>query len=265
MRQDGLDLIGTGGFAEYYDPTTGAALGGGRFSWTAAMVLRIPAGRGVTTFLDRARGRGSLATFGDSITAGASVPEPARWSSLLARRAELCLHNRGISGTVLQGSPDASGAPRASNGVGRFRADLLGADRADLVAILYGSNDARYTAAPATLNLAGFVRDYRIVLTGLIEAGYRPSDLCLGSPAYLPDAGFAVGAEDGFAGQTRAAFDAHVRAVRSLAHQTGTYYAAVNEAMAEDGAEALILPDHVHPNEAGHAVIASAFASATRP
>jgi hypothetical protein len=36
---DSLALIETGGFAEYYDPASGAPLGGGRFSWTAAMVL----------------------------------------------------------------------------------------------------------------------------------------------------------------------------------------------------------------------------------
>jgi hypothetical protein len=34
-----LELIRTSGFAEYYDPLTGAPLGGGRFTWTAAMVL----------------------------------------------------------------------------------------------------------------------------------------------------------------------------------------------------------------------------------
>lgn len=34
-----LDLIRENGFAEYYDPQTGAPLGGGRFTWTAAMVL----------------------------------------------------------------------------------------------------------------------------------------------------------------------------------------------------------------------------------
>ncbi|MDO8884721.1 MAG: hypothetical protein Q7V11_17410, partial [Pseudotabrizicola sp.] len=34
-----LDLIRTSGFAEYYDPMTGEPLGGGRFTWTAAMVL----------------------------------------------------------------------------------------------------------------------------------------------------------------------------------------------------------------------------------
>jgi hypothetical protein len=34
-----LDLIRENGFAEYYDPFTGEPLGGGRFTWTAAMVL----------------------------------------------------------------------------------------------------------------------------------------------------------------------------------------------------------------------------------
>jgi hypothetical protein len=36
---DSLALIERSGFAEYYDPVDGAPLGGGRFSWTAAMVL----------------------------------------------------------------------------------------------------------------------------------------------------------------------------------------------------------------------------------
>lgn len=40
-----LDLIRTSGFAEYYDPMTGAPLGGGRFTWTAAMVLEFVSAR----------------------------------------------------------------------------------------------------------------------------------------------------------------------------------------------------------------------------
>ncbi len=39
IRQDSLDLVKIGGFSEYYDPATGAPLGGDSFSWTAAMVL----------------------------------------------------------------------------------------------------------------------------------------------------------------------------------------------------------------------------------
>ncbi len=44
ITRSSLDLIRESGFAEYYDPLTGAPLGGGRFTWTAAMVLE---------FLDR--------------------------------------------------------------------------------------------------------------------------------------------------------------------------------------------------------------------
>lgn len=39
IRRSSLDLIRASGFAEYYDPMTGEGLGGGRFTWTAAMVL----------------------------------------------------------------------------------------------------------------------------------------------------------------------------------------------------------------------------------
>lgn len=39
LSADSLRLIEQSGFAEYYDPRDGTPLGGGRFSWTAAMVL----------------------------------------------------------------------------------------------------------------------------------------------------------------------------------------------------------------------------------
>ncbi|UYN99911.1 MAG: hypothetical protein KIT02_01340 [Devosia sp.] len=43
ISADSMGLIEAGGFSEYYDPLTGAPLGGGRFSWTAAMVLEFTA------------------------------------------------------------------------------------------------------------------------------------------------------------------------------------------------------------------------------
>lgn len=39
LTADSLQLIEQSGFAEYYDPRDGTPLGGGHFSWTAAMVL----------------------------------------------------------------------------------------------------------------------------------------------------------------------------------------------------------------------------------
>ncbi|MEM7241372.1 MAG: trehalase family glycosidase [Pseudomonadota bacterium] len=39
IEADSLRLIEESGFAEYYDPITGEACGGGQFTWTAAMVI----------------------------------------------------------------------------------------------------------------------------------------------------------------------------------------------------------------------------------
>ena len=219
----------------------------------------------MTTFIERWRGgAGSLATFGDSITEGLTIPEPAaRWSNRLAALLGARLYNRGMSGTVMQSSIAAGGAPRPDNGHGRYRRDLLDAERGDLVAILYGTNDARYIGAPQSFGADGFVRDYRAVLAGLIAANYTPDRIVIGSPTHLPDAGFAVGTE-GFAGQSRAVYQSFTRLVRSLASEFGCYYAPVNERMAAEGGDALILPDNVHPNAAGHGKIAEIFAAATR-
>jgi lysophospholipase L1-like esterase len=220
----------------------------------------------MTSFVQRWRGRArSLAAFGDSVTQAIHIADPeARWANRLARALGVELDNRGLSGTVLQASPDATGAPRADNGRDRYRQDLLGSRRADLIAILYGTNDARYTAAPDSFSNANFERDYRDILAGLFGAGYAPEAIILGSPPHLPEAGFAVGAEAGFAGQTRAEFQRYAGTVQAIAQATGTYYAPVNERMAKEGGDALILPDHVHPNAAGHAKIAEIFSEATR-
>ncbi len=39
IARDSLSLINAGGFAEYYDPQSGAGCGGSDFTWTAAMVI----------------------------------------------------------------------------------------------------------------------------------------------------------------------------------------------------------------------------------
>ena len=49
IRADTLGLIETAGFSEYFDPRTGAGIGGATFSWTAAVYLLMapsPEGRG---------------------------------------------------------------------------------------------------------------------------------------------------------------------------------------------------------------------------
>ena len=210
----------------------------------------------------QARGARSLATFGDSITEGMSATSPERrWANRLAERLGATLDNQGIAGTVLQQSPTADGQPKPNSGRARYARDLLGPQRCDALAILYGFNDARYIGAPATFNRDNFVRDFREVLAGLLAGGYAPDAICLGSPPHISDAGFAVGTP-GFAGQTRGRFQSFVAAVRALAREAGTFYAPVNERMGAD--DELVCEDHVHPNDRGHAAIAAIFAGATR-
>ena len=217
----------------------------------------------MTSFADHWRGRArSLATFGDSITAGSSASTPDhRWANLLAADLGATLHNKGLGGTVMQRSLMHTGLPRPGNGRDRYEADLLGGDRADVIAILYGFNDARYVLAPDTFGHDNFVRDYHEVLAGILAAGYGPDAIVIGSPPHIPDIGFTVGTE-GFAGQSREAFQHYVRTVEFIARDAGCYYAAVNERMGAQGADAFLSPDHVHPNDAGHATIAEAFAGA---
>jgi lysophospholipase L1-like esterase len=216
------------------------------------------------TFVERWRGRArSLAAFGDSVTEALHIePAELRWANRLAAMLGATLRNHGLSGTVLQSSPAATGEPRVDNGHSRHH-ELL-EPRADVVAILYGTNDARYTAAPETFNHAGFIRDYRDILRGLVTGGYPPDAIVIGSPPHLPDAGFTVGAEDGFAGQSRDEFQRHTKTVADLARETGIFYAPVNERMIAEGGDSLILTDHVHPNASGHQKIAAIFAAATQ-
>ncbi|RYE72299.1 MAG: SGNH/GDSL hydrolase family protein, partial [Hyphomicrobiales bacterium] len=134
------------------------------------------------TFIEQWGGRaGVLATFGDSITQALHIADPAlRWANRLAGMLGATLVNRGLSGTVMQASPAADGVPRQDNGRGRYERDLLGPERADVIAILYGTNDARYTAAPQSFGRTGFVRDFREVLGGLLRAGYRADAIVVG-------------------------------------------------------------------------------------
>lgn len=203
--------------------------------------------------------------FGDSITVGLNASSEAlSWPQILAASAGIFeVKNRAISGTILQSSSMANGAPRPDHGRGRYEQALLGEDRAEAIAILYGYNDARYVAAPESINPGGFRRDYSQVLQGILAGGYEPTSIAIGSPPYIPTVGFNVGSE-GFTGQTRSGFERYVEVVRDLAAEFSVFYAPVYERMAIHADGALASPDITHPNDAGHRVIAEAFINAKR-
>ncbi len=205
-----------------------------------------------------------IRVFGDSITAGFNASQPhLAWPALFAAEIDgFPIRNHAIPGTVLQASRLADGKPRADNGIGRFANALLDAPHSDAILILYGYNDARYTGAPETMNVRNFSRDYARMLENLIKAGHTDR-IAIGSPPYIPDAGFSAGSA-GFTGQTRAGFEDYVEAVRRLAQDFSLYYAPVYERMKAEGDGKLASPDLTHPNDAGHRVICTAFLGAER-
>ena len=205
-----------------------------------------------------------IRVFGDSITAGFAASQPhLAWPALFAVEMDaLPLRNHAIPGTVLQASRLADGNARPDNGVGRFAEALLNTPHRDAILILYGYNDARYTAAPDSMNARNFSRDYAKMLERLIEAGHAER-LAIGSPPYIPEAGLSVGSA-GFTGQTRRGFEAYVRTVRDLARRFDIFYAPVYERMKASGDGTLASPDITHPNDAGHRVICDVFCNAAR-
>ncbi|MGB8289653.1 hypothetical protein ELI24_27140 (plasmid) [Rhizobium ruizarguesonis] len=207
----------------------------------------------------------SLVGFGDSITFGNQASDEAhQWLNIVstALGAGTPL-NQGIPGTVLQNSNDSGGSPRTNNGRDRYVADILGANKREAVAIDYGFNDGRYTAAPTTFNLAQYAMDYREILTGLIAGGYPTNRIFIASPYWISDTGLITGSA-GFTGQTRAVFEQFVAAAKALAKEFGVYYADVYAAMRDNGGASLIYTDFNHPTDAGHAVIAAAILASTQ-
>jgi lysophospholipase L1-like esterase len=205
-----------------------------------------------------------IRVFGDSIAAGFNASQPRlAWPALFAAAVDgVPIRNRAIPGTVLQGAHLADGKARPDNGIGRFEYTLLDARHRDAILILYGYNDARYTAAPDTMNVQNFTRDYAWILENLIRAGHGDR-LAIGSPPYIPDAGFAVGSA-GFTGQTRMGFESYVEAVIVLARRFSLFYAPVYETMEAHGDGTLASVDLIHPSDAGHRAIFDAFINADR-
>jgi lysophospholipase L1-like esterase len=210
----------------------------------------------------------SVAFFGDSITYGVGVFPLGNvnlcWSGLVTTALGAVGLNQGLSGTVLQNSIDSSGSSRASNGRNRFVSALLGVNKKNKVYILYGFNDARYIAAPDTLNVSNYTIQYKEILSGLIIGGYDISDITIGTPWYINSQGLLTGST-GFAGQSRSKFEEYVAAVIEVATEFGVNYANVylagQNAFAENGT--FNTADYIHPNYIGHALIANTMLAAS--
>lgn len=205
----------------------------------------------------------SVNFFGDSFTNRVGASDNAHaYPALAAASLSATEINNGISGTLLQNALDETNAAKANNGRNRWYNALVTPGGA-LVVIAYGYNDARYTASPATLNAANYQATLDRLVVDLLLQGRAPSQILIASPWYITDTGLATGGA-GFTGQSRVGFETYVAAAAAVAAKYGVYYYDAYAYMRDHGGAALIGPDDIHPNDAGHAAIAAGLLTATR-
>ncbi|MGW1889598.1 SGNH/GDSL hydrolase family protein [Streptomyces sp. NPDC002004] len=210
--------------------------------------------------VDVAAGRADgVALFGDSITDGfGSTPgADRRWSDALAERTARPVLNAGIGGNLLLNDSAWYG----EKGVGRLRRDVLDQHGVDTVVILAGLNDIGFsetgdqpTYKPAPVVTAEEVVDgHRSLIRQARERGLRVVGGTL-----LPLAGSDHWGE-------RAAKTVHE--VNEWIRTAGAYDAVadLNRALADPRDPDALNPaydsgDHLHPQDAGYAVMAEVVA-----
>lgn len=198
----------------------------------------------------------SISGFGDSITTGVNASTSANWYiNLLGGFLGATVNNQGISGSMLQGT-----GSRAGNGLGRWSTALTGANKTEMVFILYATNDALHIDAPAP-TVAAYLTDFQTIVSGLLAAGYTQRTIIVGSLPWVAPVGFThFGA--GFGGSD-AVVQSYRNAAMSIANVNGLFFADIYTVIKNN--PAFIDPtDGVHPLDAGHAAIAAAFRTAGR-
>jgi len=199
--------------------------------------------------------------FGDSITFGTGASsENTRWLNLV--NAGLTIDhqiiNSGVSGTSLQNTVQNTvssiGGAAANNGRDTV-ASRVTAYTPDRVFILYGLNDLRLNDVAFTA--AAFETDLGEVVDAIVTAGTAADDIVIGSPPYISD--YAAGSP--YNGGDSTKHDAYRDACAAVALAKGTRYVDVYQYMIDNGGASLISGDGIHPNDAGHAAIKTAFLS----
>lgn len=195
--------------------------------------------------------------FGDSITIGQGVANANnRWSLLVANTLGLVEDNQGIGATVLQNSAPAA----VNNGRDRYYAAIV-LRFPTQVFILYGLNDIRFNGASFTA--AAYQAQLGEVAAGIIASGVPAGNITIGSPPYVNPAFYASGSPFDAGSVTKHLI--YREAARAVAKAYGCKFADVYQTMLVSGGNSLMSADGIHPNDAGHQVIANAMLNALVP
>ncbi len=182
-----------------------------------------------------------LVCWGDSVTEGHSATDEAHeYPSLLAVSLGMTLANTGIGGACLIGSnsPIAGECSLLSR---------VGQEAPSLVTEQFGINDAGGIQGPTTA--AEFQAGLELLVARTIRCtGLTVSSIVLGTMNYVTEAGGTYPAQQPLIAQ----------ATRNAATSTGTILADCYALMAPT-LSAGLLQDPLHPNNAGHQVIANSY------
>lgn len=200
-------------------------------------------------------------SFGDSIVAGIGASDLFHdWSTLLGVSTNMTVYRQGITSTTLQNTVQNSvatiGGAVTNNGRDTYTTRVT-PYRPNYVFILYGLNDLRLNDAAFTSAL--FQNDLGETVQGLIDSGIQADRIVIGSPPYILASSYSLYAP--FDGATAQKFTDYIVACQEIANAKGTRFINVYQYMADHGGDSLIGADGIHPNDAGHQVIADAFLS----
>lgn len=202
--------------------------------------------------------------FGDSITLGTGATAARNaYINLLAANAGYGSSriNSGVSNSTLQNTVQNSvaviGGAATDNGRDNYASKVTAYNPLKVV-VLYGLNDLRLNDAAYTSAL--FQSDLDEAIAAIIAAGVTPQNITIGSPPYIPLASYALFSP--YNGGSRVKHAAYTAACAAVATSRGTKYSDVYQYMTDNGGDTLISVDGVHPNDAGHAAIATSLLAA---
>ena len=204
--------------------------------------------------------------FGDSITVGLAASSVAqRYVTLVcSSKGWTSIYNAGLGNTPLQNTVQNTVATIGGAVVNNFRDEATEHTYMHYpkahptnVVILYGLNDLRLN--DAALTAANFQNDLAETIDILTGLGTSAGNIIIGSPPYIPEASYALNAP--WNGGSRIKHAAYTAACAAVATAKGTKYADVYQYMTDNGGDTLVSVDGIHPNDAGHAAIATAFLS----
>lgn len=198
--------------------------------------------------------------YGNSITYGGIVSDiKYRWTTRFSSYVGATEINRGIPGSTLEKAfPENPLGGGSKNFVSRMDSVPIMGDNDALLAISYGQNDVIYTGVNYTPQ--NYEKQLDSCINIIINNKNWSAQRILIIPSYYMDSvGYATAASvTGLAAPTKARHLAFIEAGKRVATKYGTLFLDAYTVLKENGGDAILNSDGIHPNDTGHAIIANA-------